>query len=150
LETGRCRTLNNSRYVLMDFSEGEDFFTLSLAVNQVQRMGYMVVLAHAERYRCLFHKFHWLETFVDEGGIIQVTASACRAGWGTPSERQCKKLLRHGLVHVVSTDGHNLTKRQPKMSVCLPYLESHFDEQTIRRLVWENAMRIVSDGLIQF
>ena len=148
LVDGRCRTLNNSRYVLMDFSEGEDFFSLSMAVNQVQRAGYFVILAHAERYRCLFHKFRWFESFVDEGGIIQINASSCCGGWGKPAERQCKKLLRHGLVHMISSDGHNLTTRQPKISVCMPYLERHFDEETIGRLVWENARRVCSDGLI--
>ena len=150
LDSGECRTINKSRYVLMDFPEAVDFFELQTAVERLQRAGYIVILAHTERYRCLFHEFRWIESFVDEGGVVQVNASSCVGSWGKGAEKQWKKLLRKGLIHIISSDGHNLTSRQPLMSVCMPFLQKHCHEEYINHIVWENACRVVSDRMIEF
>ena len=149
LDAGTCRTINKSRYVLMDFPESVVFFELQSAVERLQRAGYIVILAHTERYRCLFHERRWIEEFVDNGGIVQVNASSGVGAWGKGAEKQWKKLLKKGLVHIISSDGHNLTKRSPVLSVCMPYLQKHCSAEYIHCLVWENACRVVSDRMIE-
>lgn len=143
LESGSCRTLGGSRYLLVDFPESVDFFELKSAMGRLQSMGYHPVLAHAERYPCLVKNLDWLREFRRNGGIVQVNASSAVGGWGRVAKAQWKRLIKARLVHVVSSDGHNLTKRQPKMSVCMPLLSRLCDEETVARLVWENAWRIV-------
>ena len=145
LNEGKCRSIAGSRYVLMDFPESVEFFEIRAAMDSLQRAGYFPILAHTERYPCLFRQFGWIEYFVGEGGIVQVNAASVNGSWGKGSARQWKKLLRRGLVHVVSSDGHNLTDRPPLMSVCMPYLQKHCDVRTVQRLTWENACHIVQD-----
>lgn len=145
LHEGHCRTLGGSRYVLVDFPERVDFFELKSAMMHLRSMGFLTVLAHAERYGCLFSHFQWVKEYVAEGGIVQVNASSLEGAWGTLAKLQSRRMLRARLVHVISTDAHNLTTRPPKMSVCMPYLQKHCDEETVHRLVWENAWRIVQD-----
>lgn len=148
LNDGTCRTLGNSRYILVDFPEAVDFFEIKNAMNQLQRMGYHPILAHTERYRCLFTHMNWVRDFVAEGGIVQINASSICGDWGTVAKMQWKRLVKEGLVHIISSDGHNLTKRLPKMSVCLPYLQKHCDARTIRALTWDNACRVIRDELL--
>lgn len=145
LHEGHCRTLGGSRYVLVDFPERVDFFELKSAMMHLRSMGFLTVLAHAERYGCLFSHFQWVKEYVAEGGIVQVNASSLEGAWGTLAKLQSRRMLRAHLVHVIATDAHNLTTRPPKMSVCMPYLQKHCDEETVHRLVWENAWRIVQD-----
>ena len=145
LETGRCRTINGSRYVLMDFPESVEFFEIHAAVDQLQRSGYFVILAHTERYLCLFRRLDWIEEFITGGGVVQLNASSYSGGWGKGAQKQWKKLVRRGLAHVISTDGHNLTSRPPVMSGCLAFLQKHCDAYTVRRLTWDNACHIVRD-----
>ncbi len=145
LHEGKCRTINGSRYVLVDFPEKVNFFELSNAMNQLRSMGFCPILAHAERYRCLFSKFKWVRSFVDEGGIIQINASSANGSWGTLAKMQWKRLVKEGLVHIVSSDGHNMTTRQPKISVCMEQLKKYCDRETIADLVWNNAWRVVQD-----
>lgn len=145
LDSGRCRCLNNSRYVLVDFPESVELFEVRSAIDQLQRAGYIVILAHTERYQCLKGELKWLEEFADRGGIIQLNAASICGVYGKFAEKQWKKLLRHGLAHIISSDGHNLSKRQPKVSVCMPYLKKHCTEEEVELLVWENAWRVVRD-----
>ena len=148
LDGGKCRTLNRSRYVLMDFPEQVDFFELHGAVDRLQRAGYFVILAHTERYRCLFKEFGWIEEFVDNGGIVQLNASSVTGAWGKGAAKQWKKLVKKGVAHIISTDGHNVNKRPPLMSVCMPFLEKHCSSQKIRELTWDNACCVIKDEMI--
>ena len=145
LNAGRCRSLAKSRYVLVDFPEGVDFFEIQSAMDLLQRSGYFPILAHTERYHALYGRFRWIKEFVANGGIVQVNASSITGVWGTKAKKQWIKLIKHGLVHIVSSDGHNTTSRPPQMSVCLPYLQKHFSEQQVCALVWGNAWRVIKD-----
>ena len=148
LNDGVCRSVAGSRYVLVDFPEAVDFFELQSAMDQLQRAGYFPILAHTERYRCLFKQIRWIEDFVDNGGTVQLNASSVNGAWGRGAQKQWKKLLKRGLVHIIASDGHNLTSRPPLISVCMPYLQKHCDERTIRRLTWDNPCRVIRDELL--
>ena len=145
LDEGVCRPLGNSRYLLVDFPEAVNFFEIKNAMGNLQRTGYHPVLAHTERYRCLFKHIDWIEEFYDRGGVIQLNASSVMGSWGGHCKKQWKKLIKLGLAHVISTDAHNLTSRPPQMSVCMDYLKKHVSEGGIRALTWDNACRIVND-----
>lgn len=145
LNDGACRTLGQSRYLLVDFPEAVNFFELQTAMNQLQRMGYHPVLAHTERYRCLFSHMGWVRDFVAGGGVVQLNASSACGDWGAVAKLQWKRLIKEGLAHIISSDGHNLTKRQPRMSVCLPYLQRYCDARAVRALTWDNACRVIRD-----
>lgn len=145
LDKGLCRTINGGRYVLVDFPESVDFFELSGAMEKMLRAGYRVILAHTERYGCLARHSDWIEHFVEEGGLIQINATSAVGSWGKSAQKQWKKLLKRGLVHIVSTDAHNTTTRPPHMTVCLPLLQKYCDARTVRALTWDNACRVVRD-----
>ena len=147
LHSGRCRTLAGSRYVLVDFPAHVDFFEMSGALNRLRGMGYRTVLAHAERYKCLSHKLEWLREYVEVGGLIQLNASTVTKKWSSRQRKRWIRLLRERLVHVISSDGHDLEARSPKMSVCMEYLQKHCDPDYIRELTWENGWNIVKNGV---
>lgn len=143
LASGSCRTLEGSRYVLTDFPAETEFSRIEDAMYRLRRSGYVPILAHTERYSCLAKHMDWVEDFVADGGVVQINASSLSGDWGHRAKVLWKQLLSRGLVHVISTDAHNLTSRPPKMSVCMDYLNKHFHREIVFRLTWENANRIV-------
>ncbi|MBQ9774100.1 MAG: hypothetical protein IJW30_05495 [Clostridia bacterium] len=145
LADGVCRTVAGSRYVLVDFPEKVDFYELSHAMDQLRSMGYCPILAHTERYRCLFSKIAWIRSFVNDGGVVQINASSAIGDWGRGAKGFWKKLVKERLAHIVSSDGHNLTSRPPLMSICMEALEKYGDPQYVRDLTWNNACRVVQD-----
>ena len=145
LHAEKCRTVAGSRYVLVDFPAGVEFFELQGALNQLRFSGYFPILAHTERYACLNHRIKWIEEFIADGGIVQLNASSVTGTWGKASEKLWKKLVKKGLAHIISSDAHNTTTRPPNMSVCMPFLQQHCSPATIRSLTWDNACRVVRD-----
>jgi protein-tyrosine phosphatase len=147
LNDGYCRSIAGSRYVLVDFPENVGFFEIQKAMNQLQQTGYHPILAHTERYRALHGKIKWIEDFVESGGKVQINASSILGDSGSGAKSQWKKLLSKRLAHIISSDGHNLTTRLPKMSVCMDYLKKNCDAQYIRELTWDNACHVIMDEL---
>lgn len=143
LSEGRCRTLAGSRYLLVDFPAGVSFAVLRQGMDRLLQMGYTPVLAHAERYRALRFRLKWLAEFVAYGGLVQLNAGSAVGEFGKFEQKQFKKIVQQGMVHVISSDGHNTDTRKPLMSVCLPALEELTDPATVRRLTWDNAYAIV-------
>lgn len=148
LNDGRCRTLGGSRYLLVDFPAGVGFFELRSAMDRLLRMGYCPVLAHAERYRALGHRLGWVREFVENGGLVQLNATSAVGAFGGFSKRQWVKFVKHRLVHVIGSDGHNLDSRPPKMSACLPMLEKYCTPEEIGSLMWKNAQTLLHNGRI--
>lgn len=145
LNAGYCRSIAGSRYILVDFPENVGFFEIQKAMNHLQQTGYHPILAHTERYRSLYGKLGWIEEFVESGGKVQINAASIAGAGGMGAKSQCKKLLARELAHIISSDGHNLTTRLPKMSVCMDYLKKNCDAQYIRDLTWDNACRVILD-----
>jgi len=145
LHSGRCRSLAGSRYVLIDFPERAEFFEIDNAVDLLLRDGYVPVLAHTERYVALQKRLPWIDFFIDNGGVVQINASSAVGDWGPDIQKQWVTLVQKGLVHVISSDAHDLSVRPPLMSVCVGLLEKYCDEETVRALVWDNAWKIVQD-----
>lgn len=146
LSEGRCRTLAGSRFVLVDFPEGEDFSVLEDAADAIMRAGYRMILAHAERYRCLNHKLRWLEEFVASGGFVQLNASSAVGGWGAFAAHQWKKIVKMKLCHFIASDAHNLTSRPPQISVCLPVLSKLVSPEEIEELTYLNPLSLLRNG----
>lgn len=147
LNEGFCRSLANSRYVLVDFPENVGFFEIQKAMNHLQQAGYQPILAHTERYRCLYTRLKWIEEFVSLGGKVQINASSAVGASGVGARLMWKKLVKKKLAHIVSSDGHNLTTRRPRISVCMETLKKYCDPRYIRDLTWNNACHVVRDEL---
>ena len=93
LNEGLCRTLGKSRYLWVDFPGAVNFFEIQNAMSQLQRMGYHPILAHTERYRCLFTHRNWVRDYVADGGLVQINASSICGAWGTVAQMQWKWLV---------------------------------------------------------
>lgn len=149
LESGRCRSINGGRYVLVDFPEAVSFYELRAGMLQMLRAGYAPVLAHTERYRSLAGHLSWVEEFRASGGVVQLNASSPR-GRSLFCRQQSRRLLRAGLVDVIASDGHHLQRRPPVMSACMDILRKYYSPGEMRRLVWDNACRIAGDEPIRY
>lgn len=143
LNDGRCRTLGGTRYLLVDFPSEVGFTQLREALVKLLSLGYRPVLAHAERYRGLSHRLKWVRDFIDDGGLIQINAASATGDYGSFAQKQWGKLIKEGLVHVISSDAHDTSSRPPLMSVCLPALEKYADAEEIAALTWGNAWKIL-------
>ena len=138
LREERILTMNRTNYVLVEFSPGDTFEYICQGIQQIQLKGYKVILAHIERYQCIYKAIENAEHLKHMGVYIQVNAGSItgEAGWKT--KRLARQLLDRRLVFCVGTDAHDPKKRRPRMKKAAEYVEQKCGEDYARRIFFSN------------
>ena len=143
LEQGRCRTLNGTRYLLVDFLYPEPADAILDAMLRVLNAGYTPVLAHVERYEKFHRDLREIERLKSWGVILQVDAQSPLGGLGHGAKVRSRRLLDAGAVDLIASDAHNLTRRPPHLSACGEYLVKRYGQECAQALLWTNPQRIL-------
>lgn len=116
LKEGLAPTLNDTRYVLVEFGVSTSFSGILRAVQELCYAGYFPVLAHVERYQAVFGHMDRAQELVDSGAYLQVNAGSMIGGFFDKKAAFCRKLLNEGLLHLLGSDCHDVTRRLPNMA----------------------------------
>ena len=145
LRAGQARTLCGSRYVLVDFRDGEAAFTIDRAMTQLLSLGYTPVLAHVERYRVLHGRLRSVEDMMTRGVLMQLDAQSVLGDFGAPTRRMARALLRRGMADLICSDAHDPVRRPPQLSRCRALVEQKYGEEYAELLFRDNPERIWND-----
>lgn len=105
LNEGKLLTMNNSKYVLVEFDYMNDEHILD-AIYELQIAGYKPIIAHIERYNYLTKKDY--VAIKETGTLVQVNASSINR---SNYKKRVKYLLKKGFVDFIASDCHNLEHR---------------------------------------
>lgn len=148
LEKGEILTLAGSRYVLVEFEPGVDFSYLRDGMGELLRYGYFPILAHAERYDCLYTKKGRIEELRNSGIYFQVNASSCLQGFMSEDRKRIKLLIKENSIHFIGTDAHSNRTRAPKMKQCVNYLYKKMGKEQVQNILFTNPEKIIRDKRI--
>jgi len=140
LHEGLCHTLNNSRYVLLDFSHHASDREISNGLKKLLSAGYIPILAHAERYRL---KIKQIASLKQLGVLIQLNAQAVLGETGLLQRIKTKKILSEQLCDFIATDTHDLTYRPPKMKKCYQRIKKHYGTSYADYICQEHALELI-------
>uniref|UniRef100_UPI004055F1E7 CpsB/CapC family capsule biosynthesis tyrosine phosphatase n=1 Tax=Acetatifactor sp. TaxID=1872090 RepID=UPI004055F1E7 len=132
-------TLNNSQYVLIEFSPFERYIYIRNAIEDVLGMGYIPILAHVERYECMCKNIKNVEELKSIGCEIQVNAGSVTGDNGWKIKKMVQKLLKRELIDYIGTDAHNTMSRKPAMKKCAAYLYKKCEETYADAILFGNA-----------
>ena len=127
----------DSRYLLVEFSPDDSFSRLQDAVSQVTRMGYRPVIAHVERYQCMYRQKDRFEELQRQGALFQVNYNQAREN---------RWLFQHDFVDLLATDCHNTEERAPKIEENLKNLFTFCSREQIEKILKTNPDRIWLSG----
>lgn len=77
------------------------------------REGHSVVLAHPERCAALQRDREVVPRLVDGGVLMSITAGSLAGRFGSEVRHYALELAQAGLVHNVTSDAHDVSKRRP-------------------------------------
>lgn len=101
LDDGELLTLNNTKYVLLEYSMSSMPKNIFENIYNLTVHGYKPIIAHIERYKWM--TVNIASELKDEGCLLQVNASS----FGNLGKMLfCKKLLKNGLIDIVASDAH--------------------------------------------
>ena len=136
-------TLNGTRYPLVEFPFRCSPSLVYRTVEHLRENGFVPVIAHPERYRCVVqhpqHVYDWYRM----GAVIQVNKGSVLGRFGRSIQRTADLLLRHRLAAAVASDAHRPGMRTPDMTWLRERLAERYGAYCPRLLLDENPERIV-------
>lgn len=141
LETEEALTMNQTDFVLVEFSPGDRYIYIRNAIDAVMGMGYRPVLAHGERYECMLEDIGHVVQLRQMGAQIQINAASIMGEVGRKVKIFSHQLLRKGLVDYVATDAHRGRGRTPAIQKCREFLYKKYDTEYVDGLLCKNAQR---------
>ena len=148
LEEGKIATLAGSRYVLVEFDPVTEYSYLRDGILKLDSYGYIPILAHTERYECLWKKKEKLQRVKDHGGLIQVNASSFQGGMFDEMAKRARYLMKNDLLDFIGTDAHSTGKRSPRMKETASYLYKKLGSKKADRILVENPKAVIEDKSI--
>lgn len=145
LKENKVLTINRTRYVLVEFSPSDSFEYIHRGIQLIQMKGYIVILAHVERYDCLREEFENVEYLDEMGVLIQVNTGSITGRGGRKLRKFVKELLERELVFCVGTDAHDSGKRAPHMKKAAEYVKKKYGEDYARRIFFSNAAEMLRE-----
>jgi len=127
-----------SRYYLVEFPTSVGGAPATAAIGQIQQAGVTALVAHPERYHaCTIRDFH---SWVSLGAVLQVDATSITRP--TTRADMARKLVQHGLAHIMAADNHGDRR---SLRTGRHYLEERGAKEAAHWLTTENPRAIVED-----
>ena len=146
LQNGTARTLGGSDTVLLEFHDHDSYTYIRDRLLAVQASGYTPVLAHAERYDCLYQDPLRVEELVQHRVAIQINAATLTEGIFSSERRFARRLLRRGLVSIIASDAHSLDHRPPTLLPAYAVVRRICGAACADRLFYENPRSLLAVG----
>ena len=143
IQQGRCQSLNNTDYLLVDFLYHEPADRIIRAMLHILNAGYIPVLAHAERYEAFHRDLNEIQQLHSWGGIIQLDSQSIMGGLGLGAKRRSKQILKMELADLIASDAHDLKKRPPQLRDCYELIVAHWNSKYADLLFSGNPLRIL-------
>lgn len=145
LKEKKLLTLNDSRYVLVEFAFGIDIPRMERMLFSVLDSGYIPVIAHPERYYAVQAQPEIAYDWLQEGMGIQINKGSIFGRFGRDECRCANNLLRNGLVSCIASDAHGIDSRTTDMSDAFEFLSMEYSEELADLLLEENPRRILDN-----
>lgn len=148
LKCGRAKTIGGTSYALIEFSVHVDYSNIENAVNMMTREGYKPILAHIERYQCLYKEPEKVRGLIAEGAYMQVNTRGFLGSRFDKRTAWCRSLLQNGLIHFVASDCHNDSSRAPIMNSAVEEMVKIAGKDEVKRIVNTNIIKLIKNEFI--
>jgi protein-tyrosine phosphatase len=149
LRTESILSLAGGRYILVEFASHSVPPLVRDPLYRVQLDGWIPVIAHPERNIVFQSKPEFLASLIRAGVKTQVTTGSVMGEFGPEAQTAAIDWLERGWVHVMATDAHNSTKRQPRFRAARERVAALVGETIAQSLFVDNPKSIVeSRGLV--
>ncbi len=135
---------DHGKHVLLELPH-ELYFPLEPVLDALHRHGMVGILSHPERNGGLLARQDLIAPLVDYGCLMQVTSGSLVGGFGPDSQAMAERMVKQGLVHFLSTDGHSPKRRRPRLGEGLAAATRLVGEEAAQAWCADNP-RAVAEG----
>ena len=115
LKTGHLLSIADSRYVLVEPPHHVAPPQIEQLFFDIQIAGYIPILTHPERLTWIEHNYDIMQRLAANGVWMQITSGSLRGSFGRRPRYWAERMVCEGLVHILASDAHNVTRRPPDL-----------------------------------
>jgi len=141
---GKILSLNDSRYVLLEFSSAFRRPQVISGVSEITGSGFIPIIAHAERYEIFRTDASLIDEVLEMGALIQLNADDVLGKHGIQVKSFCHKLLKEQKAHFIASDAHDASNRPPMLRYCFLRIHKKYGAEYAAKLFYENAQKIIA------
>jgi protein-tyrosine phosphatase len=112
---GKLQTLGGHGKLMLVEMPHNIFLDIRPLAEALRPAGIRLIIAHAERYSELLHDPSEVDRVLKAGCLIQVTGQELAYPRKAGDEKALKSWAKRGIIHMLGSDGHNLTRREPRL-----------------------------------
>ena len=147
LEAGNVLTMNGTRYVLVEFEPETQYSTITFAVRELRDSGYKPIIAHFERYRCLYQRKERLAELRKHGARLQLNFDRLVGKGSFLRPNGWRKLLKDGYVDFLGSDTHGMKFRPLHVDQAMDWLELDVSPEISEKIMDRNISYLIPDVL---
>lgn len=99
-------TINNSRYLLIEFPMNQKLKTITNTIYELKIKGIIPIIAHPERYEYVKKDITIVDEWIEEGALLQANYGSIVGVYGRKTKKTLKKLLKKNKISILATDIH--------------------------------------------
>ncbi len=138
-------TLNNSRYLLVEFGFSMSAARMEEMLYPIMDGGYVPIIAHPERYMAIQDLPEIIDEWMDNGIGIQINKGSVFGRFGRSAYECSHFMLENGLVSCIASDAHGVERRTTDMTEIYDFIASEYSENEADILLTENPRRVFDD-----
>ena len=143
---GRIGTLNDSKYMLIEFPMRKFDDNICDIIYELQVRGITPIIAHPERYKPIIEKPSNINKFINEGYLFQMNAGSLEGKFGSDVKKTTEALLENGIYNFIGSDAHNTKNRNTGLSNAIKF----FNKNNIEEIFKDSSKKILNNEHIDF
>lgn len=104
---GIINGLCGTNYMLMEFPMDKYSREYLDIIYEIGLLGVTPVIAHPERYLYIIENIELINTFIEEGCLLQLNSGSITGIFGKRIEKTARTLIESGAYHFVGSDAHS-------------------------------------------
>lgn len=138
-------TINDTRYLLMEFFFDIDAQEILLAIDEVLKQGLIPIIAHPERYECIQNSLDVVEKGIEKGALFQMNKGSILGRYGRTARETVLGMLDYHYISFVGSDGHHPRQRSTLMYDAYALVKDIYGKTYAKEIFNDNPSRMLED-----
>ncbi|MEN8907952.1 MAG: CpsB/CapC family capsule biosynthesis tyrosine phosphatase, partial [Clostridiales bacterium] len=143
LKKGNIVTLNNSRYIMIEFRMGSIPLYAEEILFEIKLNGYIPIIAHPERNLEILKNPDIIERLIGTGCLLQINSGSLTGDFKRSNKKMALYLLKKSKVTFIGTDAHSYRMRKPTMYKAFFMIHKKFGLEMAKNLFYRNPYKIL-------
>lgn len=145
LNSRKLSTLNNSKYILIEFPLSNKIKDVDEMVYDLSTNGVIPIIAHPERYKYVQDDYKYLDKLVEIGALFQANYGSLIGNYGTTVEKTVKKLIKKGYISFLGSDIHRIDRKIDLIAAKKKLKKIVKKDSIVEKLTYDNILKVINN-----